>query len=64
MRSATRGAHARTPLQSAVANLVVVLVVGAMLICLVLAWVRFQQGHGLLDALLSAVTLAVAALPE
>ena len=64
VRSATRGAHTRTPLQSAVGNLVTVLVVGAALICLMLAWVRYQQGHGLLDALLSAVTLAVAALPE
>ena len=64
VRSATRGAHARTPLQSAVAQLVMVLVVAAALICLTLAWVRLQQGHGLLDALLSAVTLAVAALPE
>jgi len=64
VRSATRGAHARTPLQSAVGNLVTVLVVVAAFICLLLAWVRYQQGHGLLDALLSAVTLAVAALPE
>lgn len=64
VRSATRGAQARTPLQGAVANLVTMLVVAAALLCLVLAWVRWQQGHGLLDALLSAVTLAVAALPE
>lgn len=64
VRSATRGVHARTPLQSAVANLVAVLIVLATLICLALAWVRYRQGHGLLDALLSAVTLAVAALPE
>jgi Ca2+-transporting ATPase len=64
VRSATRGRRDRTPLQAAVASLVTVLVVGAGLVCLVLAWVRFQQGHGLLDALLSAVTLAVAALPE
>jgi len=64
VRSATRGTQARTPLQGAVANLVTVLVVAAALLCLVLAWVRWQQGHGLLDALLSAVTLAVAALPE
>jgi Ca2+-transporting ATPase len=64
VRSATRRARDRTPLQDAVANLVAVLVVGAGLVCLVLAWVRIQQGHGLLDALLSAVTLAVAALPE
>jgi Ca2+-transporting ATPase len=64
VRSATRGTQARTPLQGAVASLVTVLVVAAALLCLVLAWVRWQQGHGLLDALLSAVTLAVAALPE
>ena len=64
VRSATRGEHARTPLQGEVANLVSVLVVGAALVCVILAWVRYQQGHGLLDAVLSAVTLAVAALPE
>ncbi|HJW80638.1 MAG TPA: cation-transporting P-type ATPase [Acidiferrobacterales bacterium] len=64
VRSATRGAHARTPLQSAVGNLVTALLAVAAFICLMLAWVRYQQGHGLLDALLSAVTLAVAALPE
>src|SRR5512143_1831944 len=64
VRSATRGVATRTPLQGAVANLVAVLLVSAALICLMLAWVRLQQGHGLLDALLSAVTLAVAALPE
>jgi len=64
VRSAVRGVHTRTPLQAAVANLVSVLVIGAALICLALAWVRYQQGYGLLDALLSALTLAVAALPE
>jgi Ca2+-transporting ATPase len=32
--------------------------------CVLLAAVRYRQGHGLLDAALSAVTLAVAALPE
>src|SRR5512143_1943348 len=64
VRSATRGVSARTPLQGAVGNLVAVLLASAALICLMLAWVRLQQGHGLLDAVLSAVTLAVAALPE
>ena len=64
VRSATQGAHARTPLQSAVADLVKVLVVVAVVLCLTLAWVRYRQGHGLVDALLSAMTLAVAALPE
>lgn len=64
VRSALLGTHARTPLQSAVGNLVAVLLGVAAVICLGLAWVRWEQGHGLLDALLSAVTLAVAALPE
>lgn len=64
VRSATQGARGRTPLQEAVANLVTVLLVVAGLVCVVMAWVRYQQGHGLLDALLSAVTLAIAALPE
>jgi len=63
-RSATSGAQSRTPLQSAVGQLVMFLVVGAVLLCLTLAWVRVRQGHGLLDAILSALTLAVAALPE
>jgi len=64
VRSAVRGTHERTPLQRAVTGLVKALVVAAAVLCLVLAWVRWQQGHGLLDALLSALTLAVAALPE
>ncbi|HZM36533.1 MAG TPA: cation-transporting P-type ATPase [Burkholderiales bacterium] len=64
VRSAASGARGRTPLQAAVSNLVAVLLVVATLMCLVLGWVRIQQGHGVLDALLSAVTLAVAALPE
>jgi len=36
----------------------------ALAMCAVLAAVRLWQGHGWIDALLSAVTLAVAALPE
>ncbi len=63
-RSAVQGAQGRTPLQEAVAKLVTVLVVGAALLCVTLALVRLRQGHGILDAFLSAVTLAVAALPE
>ncbi|MDE2389848.1 MAG: cation-transporting P-type ATPase, partial [Betaproteobacteria bacterium] len=64
VHSAMLGAHARTPLQNAVGNLVAVLLGAATVICLGLAWARWEQGHGLLDALLSAVTLAIAALPE
>jgi len=64
VRSAVSSARGRTPLQAAVSNLVAVLLVVATFMCVVLAWVRLAQGHGVLDALLSAVTLAVAALPE
>lgn len=64
VRSAVRGARARTPLQAAIQNLVSVLLTVAAVICLVLAVVRLRQGHGWLDALVSAVTLASAALPE
>ena len=63
-QSAIRGSHERTPLQRAVAELVKVLIVAASVICVALAWVRLRQGHGLVDAVLSALTLAVAALPE
>jgi len=62
--SARAGAHSRTPLQVAVGGLVRLLVVAAGLMCLALAWVRLRQGFGWADAILSAATLAVAALPE
>lgn len=63
-RTAAEGSHAATPLQQAIGRLVAVLVVVALGLCLVLAAVRLWQGHGWVDAVLSAVTLAVAALPE
>jgi Ca2+-transporting ATPase len=64
VRSAMRERAARTPLQQAVAGLVAGLVVAAIVLCAILAAVRIAQGHGAIDALLSAATLAVAALPE
>lgn len=64
VRSAQASEHGRTPLQHAIAHLVTALVAAASVMCLILAWVRLQQGHGVVDAILSAVTLAVAALPE
>jgi Ca2+-transporting ATPase len=64
VRSAAHSAHARTPLQLAIGNLVTLLLWGAAALCVVLAWIRLQQGHGIIDALTSAVTLGVAALPE
>jgi len=64
VRSAASGSRGRTPLQGAITNLVGVLLVAATILCLVLAWVRLRQGFGMVDAVMSAVTLAVAALPE
>jgi Ca2+-transporting ATPase len=64
VRTATEGSHAATPLQQAIGRLVAVLLGSAVALCIVLAAVRIWQGHGWIDALLSAVTLAVAALPE
>lgn len=64
VRSAQTGAHERTPLQSAIAALVSVLVVAAVVLCLSLAALRYLQGYGYVDAIVSALTLAVAALPE
>ena len=58
------GSRERTPLQTAISNLVVMLLIAATILCLALAWVRLRQGFGIVDAMLSAVTLAVAALPE
>ncbi|MEZ4331061.1 MAG: cation-transporting P-type ATPase [Myxococcota bacterium] len=64
VRSSRAGLHARTPLQRAITDLVRLLVVGAVALCAALAAVRLQQGFGWADALVSALTLAVAALPE
>jgi len=64
VRSASHGPAERTPLQVAIASLVAALVVAAAVVCVILAGVRLEQGHGWIDALLSAVTLAVAAVPE
>jgi Ca2+-transporting ATPase len=63
-RSAARGSRARTPLQAAIDRLVTVLVVAAAVLCVIVAAVRLRQGFGWLDALVSAATLATAALPE
>lgn len=64
VRSATEGSHAATPLQRAIGQLVAVLLGVALVACGVLAAIRLWHGHGWIDALLGAVTLAVAALPE
>jgi Ca2+-transporting ATPase len=64
VRSARSGTRAPTPLQRAVGSLVRVLLAAAAVLCVILAAVRLRQGFGWVDALVSAVTLAVAALPE
>ncbi|MCB2090538.1 MAG: cation-transporting P-type ATPase [Alphaproteobacteria bacterium] len=63
-RSARSEKHERTPLQNAIARMIGILIVIATILCLLLATIRYQQGYGVLDALLSALTLAIAALPE
>jgi Ca2+-transporting ATPase len=64
VRSAVAGARGQTPLQGAIQTLVSTLIVAATVLCLILAIVRVTQGYGWVDALVSAVTLASAALPE
>jgi P-type Ca2+ transporter type 2C len=64
VRSARSMAHANTPLQRAVRRLVSTLVLAALAACVILVIARLVQGHGWLDAIISAVTLATAALPE
>jgi P-type Ca2+ transporter type 2C len=64
IRSVGETRQARTALQQVISRLVLVLTGGALLVCLLLAGVRVAQGHGWSDALLSAATLASAALPE
>ena len=62
VRTATETKRVRTPLQTAIGQLVVVLSVAAALLCIILALVRWHQGHGWVDALVSATTLAVASV--
>lgn len=64
VRVSQSASQLRTPLQHVVGKLVGRLLIIAGLLCGVLAVIRMLQGRGLVDALLSAVTLAVAALPE
>ncbi len=64
VRSVSDLPHESTPLQQAISRLVSRLIVAALAFCVLLAGIRMVQGHGWLDALLSAATLAVAAIPE
>lgn len=64
VRSASPVGRARTPLQSAIARLVRRLVMAAAAVCAAIGAARLLQGFGWLDAAVSAVTLATAAIPE
>ncbi len=64
VRSAVHGLHDSTPLQKAIGSLVRLLLFAAIVVCVLLAGIRLYQGHTWLDALISAVTLATAAIPE
>ncbi len=63
-RVAASSVAVRTPMQRAIDRLVMRLSGVAVLACAALALVRLAQGYGWTDALLSGLTLAVAALPE
>lgn len=64
VQSVVKISHDKTPLQMAILRLTRFLIYAALAFCLALATIRYYQGHGLLDALLSAAVLAVAAIPE
>lgn len=64
VKSISSAPSERTPLQLGIASLTKNLVYLASAFCLFLAGVRIYQGFGWMDALLSAATLAVAAIPE
>lgn len=56
--------HQRTPLQKAVARLILKLVIAASILSAILAISRYVQGFGIVDALFSAAIFAVGALPD
>ncbi len=62
--SVSTASHEQTPLQRAIARLVKKLLLVAAGFCVILAIARLLQGKGFVDALVSAATLAVAAIPE
>jgi Ca2+-transporting ATPase len=64
VQSVAQMPHERTPLQVSIGKLVKNLIYASLGFCLLLAGLRIYQGHGWLDALLSAAALALAAIPE
>lgn len=64
VRSAFETRQEKTPLQKSITKLIYYLIIISVIFCFILAGVRYYQGFGLIDALLSAAVLAVAALPD
>lgn len=64
VHSITKAPHEQTPLQQSISSLVKVLIYVALIFCICLAVIRRIQGDSWLEALMSALTLAVAAIPE
>jgi Ca2+-transporting ATPase len=64
IHSVEASGHEQTPLQMEISSLIGKLLLASLLFCILLAVTRLLQGKGLVDALLGAATLAVAAIPE
>lgn len=64
VRSAVARTHTRTPLQVGVSRVVAGALVAAIVFCAALGAILLVQGHSIVEALVGALTLAVAALPE
>ncbi|MBP9708137.1 MAG: hypothetical protein KBD78_10860, partial [Oligoflexales bacterium] len=62
--SVTNITQEKTPLQLEIAKITKYLLYAAALFCLILASARLIQGYGIIDAILGAATLAIAAIPE
>jgi Ca2+-transporting ATPase len=64
IQSVAATGHEQTPLQKDISRLIKKLLSAALFFCIVLAIARVIEGKGVVDALLAAATLAVAAIPE
>ncbi|MEI7973380.1 MAG: HAD-IC family P-type ATPase, partial [Bdellovibrio sp.] len=64
VQSVVRMPQERTPLQRSITRIVQTLIYSALIFCVLLSFIRRLQGHDWLDAILSAATLALAAIPE
>ncbi len=64
IQSVQSSGHEQTALQKSIALLVKKLLLAAVAFCIVLAITRLMQGKGFVDAIVSAATLAIAAIPE